>query len=115
MDLPALQKLFPHLLAQLYEWCWNHGYEITGGEWWRSDETAQIDEKEGKGRAKSLHRLRIAEDLNLFKNGVYLKRLEDYQPPGQFWESLTTPEYKCVWGGRFNDADHFSLEYGGME
>jgi hypothetical protein len=52
--------------------------------------------------------------LNLFKNGVWLTTLNDYKPLGEWWEQQSTSAVTCCWGGRFHDADHFSLEHNGV-
>jgi hypothetical protein len=59
----------------------------------------------------SLHRIRLAVDLNLFKDGKYLKDTDDHQELGEYWESIGG-----FWGGRFRNADgnHYSLEHNGM-
>ncbi len=111
MNLIDKQKLFPILLCDLFSFARNNGYDLTLGEAWRPPETAALYAKEGKGIADSLHCLRLAIDLNIFKDGVLLSRLSDYKALGEYWESLTTADYVCCWGGRFNDADHFSISH----
>jgi hypothetical protein len=44
-------------------------------------------EKEGYGAGRSCHKLRLAIDLNLFRNGRYLERSEDHRRLGEWWES----------------------------
>ena len=56
----------------------------------------------------SCHYIRLAIDLNLFKDGRYLTTTEDHRLFGEFWEGLGG-----AWGGRFNDGNHYSLEYNG--
>ena len=58
----------------------------------------------------SLHYLGLAKDINLYKNGVYLTKTEDYKPLGKFWKSL---DNQCCWGGDFLDGCHFSIRYQG--
>lgn len=69
-------------------------------------------ENNGKafGIVNSVHGLRLAADLLLFKNGKYLTDTEDYREAGEFWEGLGG-----CWGGRFNDGNHFSLEHNGVK
>ncbi len=77
------------------------GYELTGG-----DLLARDGHKQG-----SFHYMRLAIDLNLFKDGKYLRNTEDHEPLGVFWESLGG-----TWGGRFDfdndgegdDGNHYS-------
>jgi ABC-type protease/lipase transport system fused ATPase/permease subunit len=93
------------------------GYMVTLGEAWRSEEQAafklKLDAQKGIGIANSLHTLRLAIDLNLFRNGVYLTATKDYEPLGRWWEQSCKD---CRWGGRFKRADgnHFSIEHGGV-
>jgi hypothetical protein len=119
MNLLQKQQEFPHFLAELFQFCWRNGYELTVGEAWRSDETASLYAKQGKGIADSLHRLRLAIDLNLFRGGNYLTETKDYQVVGEYWESLSLPEsgVECCWGGRFlkSDANHFSVSHNGIK
>lgn len=119
MTLLQKQVLFTMLIAHFIEKISASGYAVTFGEAWRSDETAKLNEAEGKGISNSLHRLRLAMDLNLFKNGVLLTSVEDYRPLGEFWESCSDPkgDYVCCWGGRFSkpDADHFSISHQGVK
>ena len=56
----------------------------------------------------SLHRQSLAQDLLLFVDGVYQTQTEQYRVIGEKWESLGGS-----WGGRWNDGNHFSLEWGG--
>jgi hypothetical protein len=76
---------------------------------------ADIYAKEGKGIRNSLHTMRLAVDLNLFKAGEFLTEKDAYGPAGEFWESLSTDDFECCWGGRFNDSDHFSISHGGIK
>lgn len=115
MNLIAKQKLFSQLLARLLWELRDKGYDITMGECYRPAETAKMYAKEGKGIVNSLHCMRLAADLNIFKNGMLLTRKEEYEEAGKIWESYATIEYETVWGGRFNDSDHFSIEHNGIK
>lgn len=112
--LSPKQRIFTHRVYLLLDWLYSHGYEVTLGECFRPAETAKLYADEGSGIANSLHCLRLAIDLNLFLNGKYLTDTKQYEPAGLFWESLSTPEAQCAWGGRFEqpDGDHFSLAQG---
>lgn len=116
MTLLEKQKHFPVLLSHLINFATNQGYDLTLGEAWRSDETAELYAKAGKGIRNSLHGLRLAIDLNLFRGGVYLTNTEAYLPLGEYWESLSYNGVECAWGGRFEKADgnHFSIAHNGV-
>jgi len=64
------------------------------------------------GIVMSLHRLKLAIDLILFKNGEPCWDSEQYEPLGIFWKSLNP---LCRWGGDFSNPDggHFSLTHQG--
>ncbi|KAB7715707.1 M15 family peptidase [Plesiomonas shigelloides] len=112
MTLSEKQQRFTRMIGQLIAFANQHGYELTFGEAYRTPEQAKLNAQRGKGIANSLHCQRLAVDFNLFKNGDYLTRTEDYRPLGEYWESLGGS-----WGGRFRnrpDGNHFSLEHNGI-
>lgn len=117
MTLGQKQRIFTRLIAKLIEYAYKNNYELSFGEAYRTQEQAAIYAKQGKGILNSLHTKRLAVDLNLFKDGVYLTKSEDYEKLGKFWESMSTSEYQCCWGGRFRrpDGNHFSIEHGGIK
>lgn len=109
MTLGQKQRLFATvLLPQLLNVIRVSGYEVTLGHALRDDDSKV-------GIANSLHKQKLAIDLNLFKNQEYLTRTEDHREFGEFWEQLG-PIYgvKTAWGGRFNDGNHYSVEHGGV-
>ena len=110
MTLRQKQSLFAVLVAQLIQYATGMGYEVTFGETFRSPEEAARLAKLGKGIAQSQHTQRLAIDLNLFKDGVYLSSTEAHRPLGEWWERQH--EF-CRWGGRFKDGNHYSLTHGG--
>jgi len=85
------------------------GYEVTAGELWRSPEQQKIYFDSGRSKTMlSEHLNRCAVDLNLFKDGK-LCTLEQVEPLGIFWQSLS-PKHR--WGGYFKtlkDSPHFEL------
>ncbi len=104
LSLREKQSLFVKLLAQLVDWIYGKGWELTLGEGYRSD---------GRGHMEhSLHYLKLAQDLNLFVNGDYVSDGSSliWNEIGEHWETMHP---LCRWGGRFNDANHFSLRHGG--
>lgn len=107
--------MFALLVCELIYRANSLGFDVTLGEAWRSPEEAARLAKLGKGISRSLHCDRLAIDLNLFKNGKYLTKTEDHRTLGEWWESLSTTEYECCWGGWFNDGNHYSIEYGGRK
>lgn len=115
MTLREKQSIFARYVAELIFKSRALGYEITLGECYRSPEEALRLWKLGKGSKNSLHTKRLAIDINLFKDGKYLTKSEDYTTLGEWWETLSHNDLKFSWGGRFNDGNHFSIEHGGVK
>ena len=112
MTLSEKQQLFVYMIAQLISFAQEKGLRLTFGEAYRTPEQAKLNARTGKGISNSLHTQRLAVDFNLFVNGQYKTRTEDYLPLGEYWESLGG-----TWGGRFKSrpaGNHFSLEHNGM-
>lgn len=97
------QQRFTRMVALLIQKANELGYELTLGDAFR-------DNRVTYGNPRSLHRLRLAIDLNLFKDGKYLTTSDDHLPLGEFWESMGG-----TWGGRFNDGNHYSLAHNGRK
>ncbi len=114
-SLRQMQSLHVRLVAKLIEWATANGYELTWSETYRTPEQAMINAANGAGIVHSLHLVRLAVDLNLFKDGALLTTVEDYRPLGDFWKTL---DPLCRWGGDFTtrpDSDHFSLAWQGVQ
>lgn len=114
MTLREKQSLFVRLVARLIEHAYASGYELTFAEAYRTPAQAAIYAARGAGIKDSLHCDRLAIDLNLFKDGVYLTKSEDYKPLGDFWKTL---DPACSWGGDFisrPDGNHFSITHNGV-
>lgn len=106
MTLLEKQQLFTKLIAQLISYAYSQGYKMTFGEGYDDD---------GKGHMQgSLHYSRLAQDLNLFIDGKWIKDGSHpaWQELGQFWEKL---DPLCAWGGRFSDSNHFSITHFGRK
>jgi hypothetical protein len=93
MSLRERQSKFMKAMGELIRFAYEQGYELTGG-----DLFAETGHKEG-----SYHYIRLAVDLNLFRDGRWLTSTEDHAPLGHYWESLGG-----TWGGRFEDGNHYS-------
>ena len=96
MGLQSKQSKFVKMIGLLITYATMQGYEVTFG-----DAHAQSGHKDG-----SFHYKRLAIDLNLFRNGKYLRETEDHKPLGVFWKSIGG-----TWGGDFKnpDGNHYSL------
>ena len=109
LPLAEAQHLFLKLLPRLIdEITTTEGYEMSGGELWRTPEMVQLYAKSGRGVSSSVHPLRLAIDINLFKQGQYLQTSEAHRQFGLFWESLHP---LTRWGGNFSkpDGNHYSV------
>jgi hypothetical protein len=104
------QRLFARLAAVLIAHIYETGYECTLDWAYRPPEVAAMYAAQGKGAKASLHTSRLAVDLNLFKDGVYLSDTESHRPIGEWWEQQHP---LCRWGGRFKDGNHYSFSHGG--
>jgi hypothetical protein len=107
-----LMRLIPRLIDKIHE----AGYECTGGHLMRCENCYT-------GSDRSLHRKKLAIDINLFMMGNYITDTEAHRPFGIFWESLH-PD--CCWGGGLkhestgkdflvSDGNHYSISFAGME
>jgi hypothetical protein len=82
-------------------------------------DAAKVDAGLNDGRSdRSLHRLGLAADFNLYRDGVYLRDSEYHADLGKFWKQLHPLNR---WGGDFRDKDgnpdgnHYSMEYQGRK
>lgn len=101
MTLRQKQSLFVLMITELLKHIEKSGYDVTFAEAYR---------RRGVGKEWSLHRKRLAIDLNLFKNGRYLTSTKSHERFGKVWETMGG-----TWGGRFNDGNHYSLEHRGVK
>lgn len=111
MTLLQKQQEFVLMISQLIQFAYQNGYRLSVGDAYRDPRLhGEIGVKKGYGHPKSAHKQRLAMDLNLFKDGKYLDKTEDHRFLGEYWESLGG-----AWGGRFEDGNHYSLEWNGMK
>ena len=102
-------RLLPRLIDKAHEL----GFEIRGGDLFRDPRAfGAMGEPGPYGNKYSCHKAKLAIDLNLFRNGEYLTTTEDHRPLGEWWE--LQHELTC-WGGRFGDANHYSLTRDGIK
>jgi hypothetical protein len=134
MTLKDKQVLFTKCLGALLRYAGEQGYELTMGE------SHVMTPRKGEAEVKvlcslcgnptssnwkgyfedkvhmenSLHYSRLAVDLNLFIKGKYIEdgQHEAWANLGHFWEGL---DPQCTWGGRFKDANHFSITHEGKK
>ena len=100
-DLLRKQARFNRMWARLILYAESLGYQTTSGETFNAAGTGH--------RKGSNHYIKLAGDLNLFDaDWKYLKETKDHEKLGEYWEAMGG-----VWGGRFDDGNHYSLEHQG--
>jgi len=107
MTLSQTQSEFAQDVAELIQYIHTSGYSCTFGDAYRDPRShGEIGSKTAYGAADSLHKQRLAIDLNLFKDGLYLSHTEAHRLFGDHWKGLHPDN---VWGGDFTrkDGNHY--------
>lgn len=116
MSNVAEQAAFLLDVGKLVQKATELGFQVTGGELYRSPEQQQIHVKAGRSKTmNSLHLSRRAVDLNFFKDGKLTYDKATLAPLGAYWESLDPLN---SWGGngvKLVDTPHFSRGIGKPE
>jgi hypothetical protein len=113
MSLRKKQSEFARLVAKLIERAYDLGYEVTLGDAYRDPRVhGDLGVRKSYSHPSSAHKVRLAIDLNLFKDGEYLEGSAAHQPLGEWWEEQHP---LARWGGRFNDGNHYSMEHAGVK
>ena len=99
MTLGEKQRKFTRMVADLIIFAYEQGYELSFGDAWATT-----------GHMKnSLHYSRLAIDLNLFKDGIFLVDGAAHTPLHDYWDTL---------GGSpriLKDMNHYSIEHEGRK
>lgn len=113
MTLGQKQRLFAKMVARLIDKAHDLGYEVSLGDAYRDPRVhGNVGEKKSYSSANSVHKERLAIDLNLFKDGKYLTSSEDHRELGEWWEK----QHELARSGiRFNDGNHYSFEHQGRK
>jgi len=104
MTLGQKQRKFTLMVAKLIEFAYEEGYELTFSRAYASEAANRAD----GGHERSLHRKRLAIDLNLFIDGKYITDGTGHDELHDYWDFLGGSERIP------NDMNHYSLEHGGM-
>ena len=117
MSLSKTQREFVWALSKLINYAYEIGCELTLGDGYRDPRLhGDHGTKKGYGAAKSVHKIRLAQDYNLFVDGKYITDggHAKYALLGKYWKTLHP---LARWGGDFvtNDSNHFSFEYWGCK
>lgn len=102
MTLREKQSKFTIMIAMLILFAEESGYELTFGDAYR-------DPRVLYGHKNSLHRYRLAVDLNLFKDGKWLTTDEDHAFLHDCWDTMGGAER--IKG----DGNHYALSHHGMK
>lgn len=98
------QSIFNRKMSVLCLVAYEFGYELTDGDAFR-------DVRVGYGHPRSCHRVRLARDYNVFKDGKYLKGVEAEEAHNQLhdvWDKMGGAERID------SDLNHYSFEHDGM-
>ena len=115
MKRSTKQQEFTKCVGMLIAYAYFKGYAFTFGDAFRDRRAfGEFGQKKLYSASKSTHKIRLAVDLNLFVNGEYIRNGKHpvYIELGEYWESLNV---NAKWGGRFNDANHFSFQHWGVK
>lgn len=113
MTLREKQSIFAYKAGQLIHKAYELGYVVTLGDAYRDPRVhGEMGKKVAYGDADSCHKLRLAIDLNLFKDGVFLTDGTGHTELGAWWK-LQHPD--ACWGGDFKSKDwnHYSFSHEG--
>lgn len=114
VSLRKKQSEFARLVALLIQKAYELGYEVTLGDAYRDPRLhGAMGVRQGYGHPKSAHKIRLAIDLNLFKNGKFLDSTEAHRELGEWWKKQH-PDAR--WGGDFKtpDGNHYSFTHDGV-
>lgn len=113
MSVRKLQSEFARLVPRLIDKAFEMGFEVTLGDAYRDPKVhGQLGVRMSYSHPRSAHKVRLAIDLMLFKDGEWLEMTEDHRPLGEWWEQQHP---LARWGGRFNDGNHYSFEWNGVK
>ena len=115
MSLSRKQQDFTKCIGELICYAYRQGYALSFGDAYRDPRLhGEFGEKKSYSATNSVHKVRLAVDLNLFVEGEYITDGDHpaYIDLGEFWERLHD---SARWGGRFNDANHYSFEHWGCK
>lgn len=113
MTLKEARCKFTESLAALVLKAHELGYEIAFAEGMDRITVKDPTTDHMKG---SLHEVGLAQDCDLYKDGVYLAETEDHQVLGKWWVAYGREHrYPLAWGGHFSkpDGNHYSWTWDG--
>ena len=113
MSLRKTQSEFALMVGKLIIKAYELGFEITLGDAYRDPRVhGDMGVRKSYSHPKSAHKVRLAIDLNLFKDGEFCEGSGSHKELGEWWEKQHP---LARWGGRFNDGNHYSFEHNGVK
>lgn len=117
MSLSKIQREFTECIGKLIQYAYDQEYELTLGDAYRDPRVhGEFGEKVSYSSGNSVHKIRLAFDLNLWVDNQYITdgNCIEFRDLGGYWKSLHP---LSRWGGDFktNDGNHFSFEYWGCK
>ena len=114
--MPSLREArcsFTLALAHLVLYSASQGYDVAFDE---GKDTITKKDPTTDHMKGSLHEIGLAQDILLYVNGNYMTNTVDYEILGEWWEQHGREwGLPLVWGGRFNDGNHFAYSWGGKK
>ena len=124
MTLGEKQEIFSYNLSKLIQFAYEKGYRIRLGEVFRTVDQqmlyfegyslmkigSELKLAKRKPRSRTMnskHMKKLAVDINLFKDGEYLAKREDFKELAEYWKGLhekNTCGYYWHW-----DFGHFQM------
>ena len=113
LTLRTARTHFTEAITLLVAYMISQGYEVALDEGMTrvTEKVPQTNHMPG-----SLHEIGLAQDIDLYKNGIYLSETEDHAAFGLWWEDYGVEHgLPLACGGNFKDMDanHYSLRWGG--
>ena len=112
------QRRFTYEIAKLVIWAYDElGVQLSKGDAFRDQRVhGHFGKKKAYGRRRSCHKLKLAQDFNLFtwdgKKWVYRSSTAAHAKIGAKWESMGEDHR---WGGHYNDGNHYSFTIWGAQ
>ena len=112
MTLREKQCIFARCLAWLILWIDEHGWAVSLSEGYVGETDAADGDYDGPHKCGGMHYTKLAQDLNLFVDGLLCRDGEHpaWQAIGKHWKTLHP---SARWGGDWGDANHVSFEHEG--
>lgn len=120
MSLLEKQQRFTECLGKLISYAYSRGYKLTMSDGSIDPIRKYLDENGAKKSGRDTYHLvsgchykRLAQDLNLFVNGAYIRGEHPaWEDLGKYWLTL---DNDSRWGGLFahRDYNHVSFQDGG--